>query len=875
MAALPAANLLDDYLHSTLLGRQCTEQTVSDCPVPAETMFLHSQVLQGVHQALDSALAGQGATSLDSPTSWRQLPQGTTAAGAAWSPVRTAQARAAASTDSNRPAVTPRGIFRAMRQADASAFYAQQLAAERGGLGQVSRQQHMQQVDHEPTFPAADAATAEVRLLADHAAFSSKLQRMQQDMEVRSYRQSLLHKLQQPSALFDLSQEQSSAQQQQAAAGTMPRCSSAVMWQLGDRMMPQPEPRPCTAPKPSVRQQAAASSRPPAAAGHGAVNAPQSSLSCQASWSHLQQQAQGQSAMQAAAAGCDAAAGCSLASTAPSQLQHLKHLADLELPWKPPAAAQGSAGAFTGCYRPAQQQSRPASPCSSSRSGGSSAAGHRLFLQSEQQQQSVPRPASAVAALQQSLGELARLKAKYGQQQQRREEEHQQQLRTQQEQRWQEEQQQRRQEQHNRDLRRDNWLQATAASQHQTHTLHAAAAAGAADTWARKDAGCASRAYKWTEQDTAHCNPGLNLGSNSQQRQRSGSSARIGVPGYSRWDAWQQQVHSDRQPQLPQQQAAHRGLGGALDALLSEQSLLRQQQAAQESLRRSKSAPRLHRAWDVPLESRLHDIRGQQQRVSARVALFSQERRSSSPGDRLTTRGLRSSWEDSTWQLPRQQQQRPKTAGACISSGAGFDRSKPTAGLSSSAATGAGWLNSSPGKRANRLAAAQGTGVATAAGGRFQTQAATAAGTAATMHAQHGGLNRTGAGVGTGVGSSWLAAGAGSSGGRWGEQLQRTAAGSSLPSRLRTAAGVTGVLATGGAPQRSWLPQSAAPQAPVGACKAALLASRAAGAGGAVGGAAAATGSAAARRQELVQRALNGYKPRQVSAGVSSHSRGV
>jgi hypothetical protein len=417
-------------------------------------------------------------------------------------------------------------------------------------------------------------------------------------------------------------------------------------------------------------------------------------------------------------------------------------------------------------------------------------------------------------------------------------------------------------------LRRDTWLQAAAAAQHQTHTLRAAAA-GATDTWAREGAACATRAYKWAEQDTAHCNPGLDFGPDPQQRQRSGSSASIGIPGYSRWDAWQQQVHSDRQ-HLPQQQSTLMGLGGALDCLWSEQSVLRQQ-AAQESLRRSKSAPRLHRAWDVPLESRLHDIREQQQRVSARVALFTKGRRSSSPGDGSAIPGLGSSWEDSVRQLPRQQQQRPKTAGACVSSGAGFDRSRPDAGLSSSAATAAGWLNSSPVKRANRLAAAQGAGMATAAGSKFRTQAA-AAGIAETTHAQHGGLSRTGAAVGTGAGSSWLAAGGGSSGGRWGEQLQRTAAGASLPCRLRTAAGVTGVLATGGASQRSWLPQNAAQQAPVGACKAALLASRAA--GGSVGGAAAAIGGAAARRQELVQRALNGYKPQQVR-GLLSHLEGA
>jgi hypothetical protein len=380
------------------------------------------------------------------------------------------------------------------------------------------------------------------------------------------------------------------------------------------------------------------------------------------------------------------------------------------------------------------------------------------------------------------------------------------------------------------------------------------------------------RAYEWAEQDTAHCDPGLESWSNRQQRQRSGSSASIGIPGYSRWDAWQQQVHSDRQ-HLPQQQPTLRGQGGALDCLMSEQSVLRQQQAAQESLCRSRSAPRLCRAWDVPLELRPNGIRERQQRASARVALLSQGRRNSSPGDGPANR--ESSWEDSTRQLPRQQQQRPKTAGAYVSSGAGFDRSRFNAGLSSSsAATAAGWLNSSTSKRANRLAAAQGAGLATVAGSKVSTQNV-AAGNADTSHAQHGGLSRTNAAFGTVVGSSWLTAGAGSLGGQWGQQLQRTGAGASLPSRLRTAAGVTGVLATGGAPQRLWLPQNAAPQAPVGACKATLLASRAAGAGQSVGRAAAATGSAAARRQELVQRALSGYKPQQVRGLLSHFGRGA
>lgn len=408
-----------------------------------------------------------------------------------------------------------------------------------------------------------------------------------------------------------------------------------------------------------------------------------------------------------------------------------------------------------------------------------------------------------------------------------------------------------------RDVRREAWLQEAASAQHATHTLHAAAAAGATAAEA-EGRGNAARASSWADQDTL----GLH-GQSSQPQQRFGSSG-AGAQGYSRWDAWQQQVHGDRHVQQPTRRRDVAG-AAALAAELS-QGLLRQQ-AVKEALHRSESAPRLHRAWDEPLQPNLRS--SQQQQSSADDGVSRLGRRSSSPGAGLRGGGLRPSWEDSTRQLRMQGREqfgelrRPKTAGACVSAadsrpaaGAGLN-----AGIRSSTGAATGWLTSSPVKQANRMAAVQGTGVSAtavaAAGGRYRTNGVT--GTAATQAL--GDLARTGDGA---TGSSWLSAGAGVAAGRWGQQTQRAAVVTNIPTRLRlTTAGVSGVLGTS-ATQRSWLaPQSAAQQAPVGACKAALLASRAPGAA-AAGATGAAPGSAAARRQELVQRALNGYKPQQV-----------
>jgi chemotaxis protein histidine kinase CheA len=492
-----------------------------------------------------------------------------------------------------------------------------------------------------------------------------------------------------------------------------------------------------------------------------------------------------------------------------------------------------------------QHQPRATSP-SSSISSGSGAGTQRLFGQPEQQQQpQVHRPASAVAALQQSLSELAKLKAKFGQQQQQREAEQQQQLRAQQEQRWQQEQQQRSQEQQERELRRDAWLTAGAAAggvRHHTHTLHAAApaAAAAADTWGFDREAHASRASAWADQDTEGRRERTAQHQLRPQQQpwRNDSHSVLIQGAYSRWDAWQQQVHGDRQAQ---HQAS--GPQGA-----SKQQAL---------LRRSQSVPRLRRAWDdLPLDAHLHSRQQQQQQQRACGKADVLGRRSSSPGGGGGLQGvglLRTSWQDGTGLLQRRQQQlgelhRPKTAGARVEGVGGRLHAAATtaaagrgAGLGSTA--GSGWLDSSPVKRAARLASLAGVGNAAAtAGGRFgQAEGAGGAGTAA--------------------GSSWLPGGVGSSGARWGQQ--QVTGSSSIPTRLRSAAGVSGVLGASGQQQRSWLlPQqnTAAQQAaPVGACKAAVLASRAPAAAGGQG-----VTAAAARRQELVQRALSGYKPQQV-----------
>jgi hypothetical protein len=358
--------------------------------------------------------------------------------------------------------------------------------------------------------------------------------------------------------------------------------------------------------------------------------------------------------------------------------------------------------------------------------------------------------------------------------------------------------------------------------------------------------------------------------------------------------------------------------GGGMDHLLGS---LGRQSATQAAMRRSQSAPRLQRAWDaVPFES-LHQHTNHPAEVGRGLGY-----RSRSPGARIPQRGhLGASWEEGVWQLRQQQQQRrsmlqelqrPKTAGAGVglgtAAGVGFGACVGGTRTAAAAATGScgvregpfsGWLSSSPLlKYTAGLRAAQGSAAAAAPTGRLGRGSAVH--TMAGAQAAHSTLNGRAQGIGGGAAAatagSWLPAGSrdgGTVGRSHKQQLQGTfVAGASSSQRLNQSAAATRSAA---AANHSWLPQErGAAQGPVGACKAALLASRATGTAGAaaVGGssggwgmsdAGAATsgrvpaattaaarggsgggvgGSTSALRQELVQRALHGYKAQQVGA---------
>lgn len=831
--------MLDEYLQVTATGGQ-QQQQVHSTGVQAQTQFLHSQVLRGVHAALDSALAATtGQASPSSRCSWAAPDQQHGPA-----------AQQSATTTASAGATTPRGIFRAMRQADASAMYAEKLAA-------AGADNRMQQ---DPVFAGtADALTSEIRLLADHAAFSTKLARLQTDMDVRSYRQGLLRTLQQPSALFNRSQPQkavrTSVQQQslwqgQQAAGTAPRCRSAVMWEgsahspvAAAAAAPAVLQRPCTAPKPSA---------PPA---------------------HTQTSLHASGTDRAVASGMevDASAGFPgvLAASAPPQLLHLKHLAELELPWKPrggDSTRHSSSSSWAG-----RQGNNARSP---SWAASNSQRGATTQQQQQQQGDGVPRPASAVAALQQSLDELQRLKTRYTQQQQQQEQVLlQQELQRQQ----QEVDKQERQQQ----LRQmvatpgaPTWLQqhqAAQGGQHSTHTLSAAVNplqdSSRASVWADMDTAAATtssllfggggagpaaalRATTWRQQ---------------QHSQRQGSAAQH---SYSCWDAWQQQVHADLQQQHQQGPNTH--------------SAAARQQAGRvaAAMRRSQSAPRM-RAWDaVPLDSShigdaFTSSRHSQQHHHQQHHFGSLHRasaggvaggsgggvhgsRSRSPGGvaggvGLGARGgLTSSWDDSLWSIHqrRQQQQqqtqqqrqsgemtRPRTAAARFGgSSSNVDAGTPAAAAAGSsrglgpaatavlgcsnavnralagASSSAGWLNSSPLKRTVGLAPARGS---SAVAGGYRASAAASDG----VHKQHGA---------TGT-SSWLPASSTIA------HLRRVAASGSGQARERVAVAAIGQRQSCGQVQGIMPTQQQ--QQTVGPCQAAVLVgSRSAAASGGASG---------------------------------------
>jgi len=783
-----AANLLDDYLRCTVAAQHGTEQASIPTAVPAQTQFLHAQVLQGVHAALDSVEVAQGGPVSHPSREARQQ----------WSPNKQTPAQRDAGHGSSRPLPTPRGLFRAMRTADASALFSEQLAAEDCQAGGISKAQYLQQRE-QPVFAGtkADALTSEVRLLAEHAALSTKLHKLQQDMETRSYRQGLLQTLQQPSSLFKQSQRSVSHQQlqderQQETMAGKHRGSSAVMWQPSATVNGTHDPwqtlRPGTAPASHTQSgDSGAFSNAPVCS-NGVIHG----YHAQGSYPQQQQQ----HSLPAAGTGYDASAGGRLAATAPPQLQHLKHLADLELPWRP-AAAEGAPRNQSSSPGPSRStteqqlllQQRQLGTGTHSRSTSQTAARQQqlLAMAAQHQASAVPRPASAVAALQQSLSELAKLKAKYAQQQQQWQ---------QQQMDWQQQQQQRPwhqpQVQECQGRADGTWLQADAEGQQRhTYSVGAGGAHITSDSTHSRPAAAAvasDRAYAWADMDTACGGAAMSpSGVHQGRQQRPANACSTRAHNYAVWDAWQEQVHADQQPLGSR---AARGWGAPPAGAAAAQSL-RGDHAWQSALRRSQSAPRMQRAWDAVAAEPCP--RSWQPGLAAGGAgAFGFLHRSRSPGAGRVYHRLSASLENDSWRQQQQQQrkaqelawdlQRPRTAAArfahtaAAAAGATFVREadgtvelsavrRQAAGAAGSACASAGnrtaslsgWLSSSPLKRTAQMALAHHS-TATRSNGQPSAAAVRAAAAAAGLRNGPSGFGRVPAGAGTAAASAGRAA---------------------------------------------------------------------------------------------------------------------
>jgi hypothetical protein len=715
MTASPAASLLDEYLESTVVAQQqaAGQQSGISTHVPARTVFLHGQVMQGLHNALDGVMASHGATEGDAGTVAVQQQQRSSRAAPADATAQAsnkqhqtadkglAAASAATAAGSSRRSSSGTGLFRAMRQADAAALYAGRLAAERDAAPNAPGMQDQLQV---VSAAREDGVNSSMRLMVEQAALSSKLQKLQQDMEVRSYRQGLMQQLRDPGALFS----QPTALQQQQHEPLL-RCSSTHSWAV-----------------PHLGAAAAAAGRPPAVvpcrrpstspavpgSRQGGSMQPSSGHRLSASWDALDAGtlAAAHSAMPAADA-----SEAPLLTVAAAQLQHLRALVECELPWRPQQAAAQHATAGSSSSRPdvpnyfSSLQPRPRS--SHATLGGHHGPEPRLFqpqphpqrrdVQQQQQQhqkqqqpgqQQLLRPASSVAALEQSLSELTRLRAKFMQQQHAGQ------------------QQQHEQEAAPRQLKSSA---GAAAGGHTNHTWlpdtaqHGGPAADAAAV-----------ALPW-QQHTVAATAG------AQQRQSwdascSASSDLRGVvreshlrPRYGLWDSWQQEVHADRH-------AAQLFIGAGAAASKTQQ--------LPDALRRSMSVPRMaQRVWDLfpppSTAAAAAHAWGHNASSSLRRSISPPARRALSP-----VRTVGAGPPHMQQQQPWAAASRPRPLGPHNTPGpATAAQLRAAAGQGKAAAATAGgsggslsaWLVSSPLKRAQQQAAAgwqQGAGSAAAGG---------------------------------------------------------------------------------------------------------------------------------------------------------------
>ncbi|KAF8071229.1 COPZ2 [Scenedesmus sp. PABB004] len=364
MAAAPSTSLLDAYLTATSApGGPAHAPPATPPPGDAggaREARRDCAALRGVHAALDAALASSAGGGGGAPRSPRAATQ-PRSGGAARSPAG--------------------GLFREMREADAAAAAAERLARERDEL-----------LQQQPALLGRDGRGAAVRAIAGHAALAAKLQRLQADLDARSARQELLAQLQRPATLFDSGQPAPAAGPWGGGGASRQRAGGAP-------------PRPGTSP-----------------ALLGAAPAPAAPLPAQ--------------------------------QQAGAQLPHIRALAECELPWRgergggPAGGAAGWPRGGPGAAAPQHHQQprrpwtsggRPAGARSSGGGGGgdfsarlaqmqeaaarqrASAGGARPAHARQQplaqrpRQQQPQRLPSAVAAVEQSLSELAQLRSKYAQ----------------------------------------------------------------------------------------------------------------------------------------------------------------------------------------------------------------------------------------------------------------------------------------------------------------------------------------------------------------------------------------------------------------------------------------------------------------------------